>query len=60
MRAVCGGDFRTSGRPCFRVSFFRNVVRACPQRATSSLGHAPERQVAVVVGQAVSGKYQPR
>ena len=30
MRAVCGGDFRTSGRPYFRVSFLRNVVRALP------------------------------
>ena len=57
MRAVCGGDFRTSGRPCFRVSFFRNVVRALPPAGDlARLGHAPERQVAVVVGHAVPGE----
>ena len=35
MRAVCGGDFRSNGRPYFQVSFWRNSTNASFQRRLS-------------------------
>src|SRR5436305_1429858 len=37
IRAVCGGDFRISGRPQRNCTFFRNPTKAC-FHSTSSFG----------------------